>query len=558
MSTAARATPPADDAGLPSGRRELEQDREQNKDVWAMVVFGHDGRLDFTAISQPWLRAAAKRWAVHDLLRRRGTAVTGVLRAHLAALAALSESLRLHRADQGLVIGEVNRDDIEAFLQRQAHREHCGTISALSRSMSCRMLQHLLRQMRLLGLARIGQPLHGLADDFAVRREDVPRRPDREPPGRALPAEILTQLYRALPLLHAGAAQPVAVAIELLIDTGRRPVEILTLPWDCLARDHSGGYVLVYDDHKNNRPGRRLPITTATAELITAQQQATQERFPSRVPAELVLLPREQPPSLGDRPMGRHVIGRAHRRWLDTLPAPLRRSDGSDYDPATITPYSYRHTYAQRHADAGVPLDVLAELMGHELLSSTQGYYQVSEKRRRAAVDRLAQHQFDRHGNQLWRQTQALFDHEYARHAVGQVSVPYGTCREPTNVHAGGGACPFRFRCLGCDHFRTDASHLPALKSYLQDLLRDRERVLAANELDDWARTEAAPSDTEIGKVKQLIRRVETHLDELTDDERAAVTAAIAAVRRSRQITNLGMPSTQPHSPNPDLRLERP
>lgn len=523
-----------------------------------MRVFGHDGRLDFTAISQPWLRAAAKRWAVHDLLRRRGATVTGVLRAHVAAVAALSESLRLHRPDHGLVIGEVGRYDIEMFLQRLAHREHSGMISALSRSMSCRRLHHALRQMRLLGLTRAGEPLHGLPEDFALRREDIPRRPDQEPPGRALPSEILAQLCAALPLLGGHATRAVAVAIELLIDTGRRPSEILTLRWDCMERDQGEDYVLVYDDHKNNRPGRRLPITTATAELITAQQQATQQRFPDRPAAQLVLLPGEGPGAVGQRPMGRHVLGRVHRRWLESLSTALKRSDGSVYDPTTITPYSYRHTYAQRHADAGVALDVLAELMGHELLSSTQGYYQVGEKRRRAAVDRLARHQFDRRGDHLWRETEALLDHEHARHALGQVSVPYGTCREPSNVQAGGGSCPFRFRCVGCDHFRTDVSHLPDLQTYLQDLLRDRERVLATTELDGWAQREAAPSDTEIGKVKELIRRVETHLDEVTTDERAAIAAAVAAVRRGRQITNLGMPGISTRGPNTDLPLQRP
>ncbi|MGH3233845.1 MAG: hypothetical protein ACRDOH_11425, partial [Streptosporangiaceae bacterium] len=42
-----------------------------------------------------------------------------------------------------------------------------------------------------------------------------------------------------------------------------------------------------------------------------------------------------------------------------------------------------------------------------------------------------------------------------ARYAVGEVAVPYGRCTEPSNVQAGGGACPVRFRCAGCDHFRT-------------------------------------------------------------------------------------------------------
>jgi integrase len=37
--------------------------------------------------------------------------------------------------------------------------------------------------------------------------------------------------------------------------------------------------------------------------------------------------------------------------------------------------YAYRHTYAQRHADAGVPVDVLRELMDHRLLDATRRYY---------------------------------------------------------------------------------------------------------------------------------------------------------------------------------------
>jgi hypothetical protein len=105
-------------------------------------------------------------------------------------------------------------------------------------------------------------------------------------------------------------------------------------------------------------------------------------------------------------------------------------------------------------------------------------------------------------------------DSERARMRVGQIAVPYGVCTEPSNVQAGGGACPFRFRCLGCGHFRTDVSYLPELKARLDRLLADRERVLAATELEDWARHEATPSDTEIEKTRALVRRVEAHVDD--------------------------------------------
>jgi len=180
----------------------------------------------------------------------------------------------------------------------------------------------------------------------------------------------------------------------------------------------------------------------------------------------------------------------------------------------------------------------------------------VGAQRRRAAVDTVAHHQFDRHGQQVWRQAEAVLDAERARHALGQVAVPYGTCQEPSNVQAGGGACPFRFRCVGCDHFHTDVSYLPDLTAYLQDLLRDREKILATGGLDDWARADALPSEAEIGKVKDLIHRVRDHLDDLNDAERADLDQAVTVVRRGRQLTHLGMPQIRP--PRPDLRLERP
>ena len=44
-----------------AGRLLLDPDTEKAKDVWNLAAFGHSGTLAFTAISQPWLRAAAKR-----------------------------------------------------------------------------------------------------------------------------------------------------------------------------------------------------------------------------------------------------------------------------------------------------------------------------------------------------------------------------------------------------------------------------------------------------------------------------------------------------------------
>lgn len=225
------------------------------------------------------------------------------------------------------------------------------------------------------------------------------------------------------------------------------------------------------------------------------------------------------------------------------------------FDKAKIFLYAYRHTYAQRHADAGVPVDVLRELMDHRNLHTTQGYYQVGQQRRRDAVDRVAALQFDRHGNRTWREAKALLDSEHLRRAVGEVAVPYGTCSEPSNVAAGGEDCPVRFRCVGCAHFSTDVSYLPDLQNHLDALLRSRERLRSLT-LDAWAKAEAMPSDEEIVRVRRLISRITADLDELPDPDRAGVEEAITVVRNARtRMTNLGLPQIRPSSP--DIRPDR-
>jgi hypothetical protein len=228
---------------------------------------------------------------------------------------------------------------------------------------------------------------------------------------------------------------------------------------------------------------------------------------------------------------------------------PLRTGDGTEISPGRLVPYAYRHTYAQRHADAGVPIDVLAELLDHRNLNVTRAYYRVGEERRRDAIDKVTAMSFDRHGNRTWRDARALLESEHARYAVGEVAVPYGTCTEPSNVAAGGGACPVRFRCAGCDHFRTDVSYFPDLTAYLDDLLRTRERLAAAIDgVDDWARADATPAEEEITRIRRLISRIKGDITQLPADGRARIDEAVTVIRKHRAVS-LGMPGIRPPAP---------
>lgn len=523
---------------------------EQRKDIWNTAVLGHGRRrvIDFTGISQTWLREALKRWVAEELPTRRGDHATAILQDHVHRVEELSTSLRLHRDDHGDDPRALGRADIIAFLSRLKHRQAAGQMSSWRRSTTCRQVAMILRECRALGLTRPGQPMSGLPDDFAVRRDDIPQQASDDEPGRALPVGVLNQLITALPLLEQSASPAFRAAVGLLMDTGRRPTEICKLSWDCLDQDSDGKYALIYTDFKANRAGRRLPITDETAKVIVGQQQRVRARYPSTPASELALFPRPTKNREGKRPIVDSVVASHHRTWVDSLPA-LRLEDGREFDKTAVFLYAYRHSFAQRHADAGTPVDVLKDLMGHRSMSTTQLYYSVTAKRVRAAVDTLAAFQFDRGGDRVWGQARALLESEHQRLAVGQVAVPFGVCSEPSNVKAGGGACPFRFRCLGCGHFRSDPSYLPELRDYLDTLLQTRERVRAAQDLDEWAKAEAMPSDEEITRLRQLIRRAEHDLDQLGEADRRQITQAVEVVRATRRTVHLGIPAIRPPLP---------
>lgn len=519
-------------------------------DEWDLAVFGNSGTVSFTGLSQPWLREAAKRWAIDDLPRRRirpgRRTTTGMsVRHHVNALVRLSETLRM-RPDQGRIPAGLGRADIETFLNRLAYLTSTGQISMDARLRTIREVRQVLSTIRTLGLTRPGTLAGGLGEDFTIGATDVPDEPEPAESGRDLPPEIMRQLCAHLDRL---TSPPMRAGIELAIDTGRRPEEIAALAFDCLARDADETAVLVFDNHKAGRLGRRLPISANTADVITAQQQWVRTRYPHTPVGELKLLPTDRRNPRGDRSLSAFSLAFHHRTWITNLPV-LKTADYTEFDKSLIVLYAYRHTYAQRHADAGVPIDVLRELMDHRKLDTTSGYYQVGQGRRREAVDRVTAMQFNRHGERIWRQAQELLDSDHARRSVGEVIVPFGLCTEPSNVQAGGNACPYRFRCAGCDHFRTDVSYLPDLKSHLDDLLRNREKLLATQDLEEWARAEALPSENEITRIRRLISNVEAGLDQLKPADRAEIEQSVALVRRHRT-TALGMPRIR--QPVPDI-----
>jgi hypothetical protein len=110
------------------------------------------------------------------------------------------------------------------------------------------------------------------------------------------------------------------------------------------------------------------------------------------------------------------------------------------------------------------------------------------------------------------------------------VAVPFGNCIEPSNVKAGGKACPIRFHCAGCGFYRPDPSYIPAIEEHISSLVADREIASAMS---------AAPFvidnlDAQIRAFRNVLDVMHGALDRLDAEQRHQVEQASAVLRKAR------------------------
>jgi hypothetical protein len=300
----------------------------------------------------------------------------------------------------------------------------------------------------------------------------------------------------------------------------------VSLRTDCLEID-GDQYALIYDNHKKHRLRRRLPITGDTAAIIQRWQR---HRADLELPA--VAGPWLFPAcneSSGPGHLTTNRFAKALAAWVAAIPVLHGELPGPDgcplpFDRGLIYPYAFRHSYAQRHADAGVAVEILKELMDHRDLSVTQSYYTVSLNRKREAIQIMSRYVHDRTG------TRRPASGSAARYELTSVAVPFGNCIEPANVKAGGKQCPIRFQCAGCGFYRPDPSYLPAIEEHINALKADRETAIAMD-TDAFVVRNLADQAAAFTQVAHTMR---SRLANLPEDERAEVEQAAAILRKMR------------------------
>lgn len=468
---------------------------ELGRDLWRLGMLRADAggqTVDYTAIAQLWLRELVKQWNQQRLVSHS----VGLLRLDAYVVLELSNVLRM-RVDGGEDPSSLGRQDVVDFLVHLRARRLAGEITNVHQRNCVTRVRAMLRDARERGLHRQPGPLAGLSEAFTIVDWDVPRKLARDlegEPERALPQDLIDQLLSpaALAVLRERAGEALACAIELQMRTGRRPQEIAHAPFRCLEdeqRVREDGKleslpVFVYRPEKRPKTRKELPIFAEERRLIKRMQALARERFPGADPSRLPLLPRHMRNRDGRKPLPPSTLAWKMREWIAGLEE-LTGPDSDPFDRAKVFPYAFRHSYAQRLADEGASESELMDLMDHDSFETTKGYFRIRAERRRRAAELGRKALFDNQGRRLMRGLEQLAEAERSRMEMGSLAVPYGACVEPANVASMGGACKFMLKCLGCKHFRTDLSHLPALEAYERQLIAARERLNADPELGE-------------------------------------------------------------------------
>ena len=516
-------------------------DNPTDGDVWDVAVLGLHasgqrpypatrGMLDFTQIALPWLKQIVKEWVRQtepDVISARYMIRTAKLACGVLALRAGGhDPSKLRLVDMTAVARTINgctRPDGQLY-------------SAGYRS-------EMLGWWRtLMEFGRGAELMSDVPGDFAVlsiHRTDR-QDPPEEKAGKSLPVAVIRALDANIASLRplsdrvvvGWAADDYALMYQTMYsifrNTGRRLDEVMSLKRDCLRHNDNGEPSLVYDNRKAGRLGRWLHIDRDTAAVIERWQHHIDELT---VLSDLRVWLFPSPAARRQRKAGYYrgdSFLAAFNEWKRALP-PIHHGglggDGSPrvFDTHLIHTHAFRHTYAQRHADAGTPVDVLRELMDHRSIDTTMGYYQVSLKRKVEAVRAVGALSVDRDGNPTPQSNPITYE-------TGSVAVPFGNCTEPSNVKAGGEHCPIRFQCSGCDFYRPDPSFLPAIEDQIAKLRLEREHALTVNAAEWVLRN----YDDQITAFKKIATAMRALIEHLPDEQRAALDEAGTVLRKTR------------------------
>jgi integrase len=403
-------------------------------DVWHASELGVPARrgrnsVNFTAIVQPWLREAMKRWA-----RQRLATGCSFNTVTTAATAIRRFSIFLAGCKPPVLAPElIDRPLIERYLAWVAAQPLADATKNSSR-VFVRGFLNDNRRHRWLPTIPADAVIY--LDELSSHKRPLPR---------FIPEFVMAQLES--PTALAQLRPHHRHLIVLISETGLRAGDACALPFNTLITDSTGWPCLRLWISKM-RAEHLLPLSARAAEAVRAQQtdvigdfpDGTKWLFPSPVDRRL--------------PIAYSSVRSVFGAWQKRIG--LHHESGQ---PLHVTLHQLRHTFGTRLINSGVPQHVIQRLLCHASPEMTTFYAQLHDTTIRAEFERYCQTRVDIDGRLLGFDPQAATaDAEWVKHRLSRVAdtLPNGYCGRPPQQD-----CPHPNACLTCPDFQTTAEFLP-------------------------------------------------------------------------------------------------
>lgn len=464
---------------------DLPPDSPYAKDVWDIRELGAQGlniaqqyskyKLDFSAIQQPWLKVATKKFIKYRLSNCSFTTVANSLDSmrHFAEF--------LYESYPDLLPLEMSRAVVLNYLTFLANAKYQARRGFPRQAVADRLLSPRTRQTRIYTLRLfIDTCIRNQWLDFPaepmVYPEDLPSRVKNQP--RFIPNKVIEQLNAKIDLLP----EPYMRMVLVLEECGMRISELCTIKFDCISQDTSGDWWLQYYQSKMKKE-HTIIISKEIVAVIQEQQQFIRENLGDDY--EFLFCARTVFGNSGKLDRGFFCVPKPpssatlnHQLNVLAEVADIRDVSGKRWH---FSAHQFRHTVGASMVNRKVPIHIIARYLGHESLQMTMVYAHIHDETLKEEFFKLNHKIVDVAGTVIEDRT-VMDDNDlqwFKQHVHAQ-ALPNGSCALPTVQKQ----CPHANACLTCTHFRTTLEFLNQHKVQLAQT----EQIIEKAKENGWER----------------------------------------------------------------------
>ena len=434
---------------------------EYERDIWDCRRLGIDGgvgrssyKLNFTALTQPWLKQTAKQY-----LKMCLSSITfSSVQEKIYALRKLSHFL--NQDYPNIQPSDISRKVITEFTVYLAGKK----LAAQTRyNIICdsKLYFETCYQNEWLNVSR-----------YLVRQEDFPKLKKHIP--RYIPEEVMQQLNEHLDDLP----EPAMRMVLILQECGMRISELVNLPINCLLQDQAGDWFLRYYQFKMKKEVT-IPVSRKIVRVIQEQARYLKAHIPEGFDYLFCANGGAKRPKF--KPVPRIMTRRILPRYLNALAKRQKICDSSGKVWHFQT-HQFRHTVGTRMINNGVPQHIIQRYLGHESPDMTARYAAIHDQTMKKEIAKYQGKVVNVSGQVVEPNDIEADDGElqWFKKNIQAQALPNGSCALPS-ISQG---CPHANACLTCTHFRTTPEFLSVHKQEMEKT----KQVLSKATANNWQR----------------------------------------------------------------------